>query len=57
LIRKEIACWDFDYYQDEKELLGVATMKDAYQRAGIGEEMLKVAESLHEDFLVAKHFT
>lgn len=32
-------------------------MEDDYQRAGIGEEMLKVAEELHNDFFTVNHFS
>ncbi len=53
-----IATWTFDQREEDgKDFLGVVDMDAAYERAGIGVQMLIAAEEYYSNFPMVGHFT
>lgn len=56
----EIGRFDFDISEDDfksTNLLTNCNVDPAYQRSGIGTEMMKLAEEWYDDFSVVEHFS
>lgn len=57
--RKEIGRFDFDILEDDLESANILTsciIDPAFQRSGVGIEMMKLAEEWYEDFCIVNHF-